>query len=72
MPGTDDKYLALFNTGETAATVTAALAEMGLNGATCVVRDLWAKRDEGRFSRQFGVELKAHAAGLYRLQVLPG
>ena len=72
VPGTDDKYLALFNTGEAAATVTATFAEMGLNGATCVVRDLWAKRDEGRFTRQFGVQLKAHAAGLYRFQVLPG
>jgi alpha-galactosidase len=60
------KYVALFDTGESAAKVTVTWKELGLGGK-CSVRDLWAKRNLGLFDSEFSSRLNPHAAGLYRV-----
>ena len=72
VPGSTDRYFALFNTrnrpegaAETAK-VQADLAEVGFTGA-CKVRDLWAKEDRGEFNGEFAPEIAWHGAGLYRV-----
>jgi hypothetical protein len=46
--------------------VSVAFSELGL-GDKVKVRDLWEKKDVGVFEGEFGVALKYHQAGLYRL-----
>lgn len=60
------KYLALFNTGFMKTRVKAKFSELGITGP-CRARDLWAHQDLGEFSGSFARELRAHEAGLYRL-----
>ncbi len=68
IPDSPDKYVGLFNTrdGAEATTVEAALDRLGLQGQ-CRVRDLWAGRDLGEFSGNFGAPIASHGAGLYRI-----
>ena len=67
VPGSHDKYLALFNTRDgAAAPVPVGLSELGFTGA-CQVRDLWRKTDLGRVDGQFAPSIDAHGAGLYRV-----
>lgn len=47
-------------------TVAVDLTELGFAGPVRV-RDLWAQKEVGQFEGRFGVELRPHAAGLYRL-----
>lgn len=66
IPGSDDKYLGLFNLSDETKTVTFDFRweylpeKMG-------VRNLWQQKDLGVFTDKFEVELPAHASGLYRL-----
>jgi alpha-galactosidase len=66
VPGGSDRYLALFNLKDGKQTVTFVLEDEMLRGQY-LVRDLWAHKDLGSFEKQFGAELEAHGAGLYRL-----
>jgi hypothetical protein len=71
VPGSPDRYLALFNLRDPAETpaaqpVRVALADLGL-GPSCRVRDLWRRVDLGRHSGEFVAQIPAHGAGLYRL-----
>lgn len=73
VPGSTDRYLALFNVADrpkdsdaTGAKVMVSLAEAGFNG-TCHVRNLWARTDEGEVSDTFAPEIPWHGAGLYRI-----
>ena len=74
VPGSTDRYLALFNTrnkpNDTNAAATmkieAQLAEVGFTGA-CKIRDLWVNEDRGEFSGVFAPEIPWHGAGLYRV-----
>lgn len=71
VPGSADKYLALFNTrdsrdGKTVNRISAELKALGVEGA-CQVRDLWNHKDLGVFEKEFSVELPGHAAGMYRM-----
>jgi alpha-galactosidase len=65
VPNTEDKYLALFNIGDLPTDITATFQEMGLNGAECKVRDLWAKENLGSFKEEFTIRINPHGAGLY-------
>ncbi|MDW8381411.1 MAG: NPCBM/NEW2 domain-containing protein [Verrucomicrobiota bacterium] len=47
-------------------TVSVNFAELGLSGLV-QVRDLWTRRNLGYSTNAFQVELRAHAAGLFRL-----
>jgi hypothetical protein len=66
VPGSTDRYVALFNATESAAGVRVTLAELGLKGPAGV-RDLWRHADLGTFDTGFSAMLPAHGAGLYRL-----
>jgi hypothetical protein len=66
-PGAGAKYLAVFNLGDTAVEqVPIDWAEVGLGG-TCVIRDLWARRDIGTLDKGSVFPVKPHGAALYRL-----
>ena len=65
-PGSDARYLALFNTTDKAATVGADLAILGMKGSA-EVRDLWARRPDGSAAGRLERILPAHGSGLYRL-----
>ena len=67
VPGTPDKYLAVFNLADDEpAEVAVSWKELGLNGK-CAVRDLWQKKSLGLFEDRFAPVVKPHAAGLYRI-----
>lgn len=69
VPDSRDKYLALFNStdkGPSAVTVTGD--ELGVKGRF-LIRDLWAGTELGAFERSFSAMLRAHGAGLYRVEV---
>lgn len=71
VPGTQDKYLALFNLAGPGDKGEPNLAEAKLEALGfpqgCVVRDLWTHQDLGRAEGTFEAVLPPHGAGLYRL-----
>ncbi|MEO0339437.1 MAG: glycoside hydrolase family 27 protein [Bacteroidota bacterium] len=62
---TGDRYLALFNLSDEKKEVT-FIFEWEYMRDQYQIRDLWAKKDIGKFEKSFTVELPAHGAGLYR------
>jgi hypothetical protein len=68
VPGSQEKYLALFNTGDMVASeITVNLKDMGLH-APCNVRDLWSHCETIIVSEVFSITLPAHGSGLYKLR----
>lgn len=65
VPGTDHRYVALFNREGAAANVSVNLADLGIGSAT--VTDLWSGADLGTVTGTFTRSLPAHGAGLYRV-----
>jgi alpha-galactosidase len=66
-PGSRAKYVAVFNLGDTAdEQVRINWADVGLGG-TCVVRDLWVRKDIGTIDTGSTFQVKPHGAALYRL-----
>jgi len=70
VPGSPDKYLALFNATESAAPVGVGLAAIGIRGRA-TARDLWAHRELGAQGPEFSATLPAHGAGLYQVAPSP-
>ncbi len=68
VPGSRDRYLALFNTGKSAQPIRINLAMLGLQGRVGV-RDLWARTDLAPVSTELTQTVASHGAGLYRLAV---
>jgi len=66
VPGSADRYLALFNLTNEKRTVAFHFEDEMLRGRFAV-RDLWAHQDLGVFDEEFGAPLDPHGAGLYRL-----
>lgn len=66
VPKSGDKYLALFNTGDSPLEVRVSWKEMGLP-ALCVVRDLWRRQEVGDFRNEMAVTVNPHGAQLYRV-----
>jgi alpha-galactosidase len=73
VPGSPDKYLALFNTHDkssddaaTSAPVPLKLSELGFTGVS-QVRNLWTHQDLGGFTNDFAPAINFHGAGLYRV-----
>jgi alpha-galactosidase len=73
VPGSSDKYLALFNTQdkppngtETSLPVPVKLLELDLASASNI-RNLWTRQDLGSFTNQFAPDINFHGAGLYRV-----
>ncbi|HVB29640.1 MAG TPA: glycoside hydrolase family 27 protein [Terriglobia bacterium] len=69
VPGTRQKYVALFNLGESPAEITVSWSELGVAGKG-VVRDLWQHKDLGTFSHHFSAQINPHGAGLYKINPL--
>ncbi|MGC4773265.1 RICIN domain-containing protein [Micromonospora sp. DT44] len=65
VPGSTDRYLALFNRESGAANVSVNLADLGIGSAT--VTDLWSGAALGTVTGTLTRSLPAHGAGLYRL-----
>lgn len=65
VPGTNHKYVALFNREGAAGNVSVNLADLGIGSAT--VTDLWSGANLGTVSGTFTRSIPAHGAGLYRL-----
>jgi len=71
VPGSTDKYVALFNlqdkqaSADPGASVTINLADVGL-GNSCKVRDLWQGKDLGASTETFSPIIPWHGAGIYR------
>ena len=72
VPRSTDKYLALFNTTETAAEVPVGVSVHGA-GNSVDIRDLWKQSEiADAVTNQFAPLLPAHGAGLYRISVSVG
>jgi alpha-galactosidase len=71
VPGSTDKYVALFNlqdkknSSDPGAPVTIKLSDVGWDGS-CKIRDLWQHKDLGVSNDVFSPTLPWHGAGLYR------
>jgi hypothetical protein len=66
VPRSKDIYAAFFNTGDKAQNITIDFAAAGLKGKVAV-RDLWEKKDIGRFNVSYGQKINSHGAALFRL-----
>lgn len=67
IPGSREKYIALFHTGDLASTdIKINLSEIGFTGP-CKFRNLWTHKEEGTFSSCFSTTLSAHGSGLFRV-----
>ncbi|MCB1130057.1 MAG: hypothetical protein KDN05_02945 [Verrucomicrobiae bacterium] len=62
----DDKYLAVFNTGGTSTTVAVDLADLGFTASVGIL-SLWDQVDLGSFTGTFSPSVNAHGAKLFRL-----
>jgi len=66
VPRTRQKYLALFNLGDSPEEITVSWPKLGMAGKV-PVRDLWKKETLGDDANQFSAQIAAHGAGLYRI-----
>ena len=66
IPGTRDKYLALFNLSEAERAVKFLLELENMRGLYHV-QNLWTGTDEGVVEGAFSAALVPHGSGLYRL-----
>jgi hypothetical protein len=65
VPGSKDRYVALFNRDNASGTVSLNLSALGMASAT--VTDLWSGAGLGTVGTTFTRSLPAHGSGLYRL-----
>jgi hypothetical protein len=65
VPGSKDKYIAVFNLNDQTAALTSSWTELGMAEGSHAVRDLWQKTDLGPVPAQ--IELPAHACGLFKV-----
>ena len=65
VPGSNHRYVALFNRESGTANVSVNLADLGIGSAT--VTDLWSGGGLGTVTGTFTRSIPAHGAGLYRV-----
>ena len=65
VPGSGDRYVALFNRSAATANVSLSLAELGIGSAA--VTDLWSGASLGTVIGTLSRSLPAHGSGLFRL-----
>ncbi|MFC6018249.1 RICIN domain-containing protein [Plantactinospora solaniradicis] len=65
VPGTNHRYVALFNRGTATSDVSVTLADLGIGSAS--VTDLWSGVNLGTATGVLTRSLPAHGSGLYRL-----
>lgn len=67
VPGSQEKYLALFYTGDLQASkITVKLSDMGFD-TPCIVRDLWRHSVTDTVQMVLQVSLPAHGSALYKI-----
>jgi hypothetical protein len=66
VPGTSDKYVAVFNRNSTASDVKIDFSSIGVKGPA-ILRDLWSKSNIGTYSGSYTTNLAAHQSKLYRI-----
>ena len=64
-----ERYLAVFNLGETAEEVNLAWSDVDISGRVSEVRDLWAHESLAELSHAY-VRLRPHASALYRVTMV--
>ena len=62
----DAQYLAVFNISEASTALAFRWQDLGLNGKTYQLRDLWEHKDLP-FATSLAVTLPSHASVLYRI-----
>jgi alpha-galactosidase len=70
IPNSGNKYLAFFNQWEShkPVNIKVRFEQLGLkSGVEYKVRDIWAKKDLGKFKYEFSAPINAHGAGLYKI-----
>ncbi|HRI05037.1 MAG TPA: glycoside hydrolase family 27 protein [Pyrinomonadaceae bacterium] len=68
IPDSDDKYLALFNIGDTAAAnFKLDCGEVGIVTARCTVTDLWKKTPASAAASSINAKVNIHGAVLFRI-----
>ena len=68
MAGTRDKYLALFNLGDTDLAFEITSKDMGLE-SSFRVRDLWKQKDLTPETSLLKQSIGPHDAGMYRISI---
>ena len=65
-PGSDDKYVAFFNTRDAGTSeISVTMAELGVKGKY-TVKDLWSKENKGSVNDKYTVAVDPHASVLLR------
>jgi hypothetical protein len=68
LPGSPAKYLAVFNIGDAGVErIQVNWAELGLP-RTCVVRDLWERKDLGTVTDGRAFPIAPHASAFFKIQ----
>jgi len=66
VPGTEDKYVAFFNSNDSVSSeISITPEELGVSGRYSV-KDLWSKEDKGTVTDKFSVAVEPHALVLVR------
>ncbi len=66
--GSPDKYVAIFNINDgKPENIKLLWTEIGLEGES-LVRDLWAKKDIGKFTEEFNADVESHGSRLFRIR----
>ena len=68
VPGSKEKYVALFNLGDDAAEMRVGCREIGLQTNRCQVRDLWQATDLGVFQNDIRAKVNSHGAVMLRVK----
>jgi len=63
-PKSRAKYVAVFNTGDSARTVDLSFAQAGVQASRAAIRDLWARKALG-IAQRISVPIPAHGSGMY-------
>jgi alpha-galactosidase len=69
VPGTQNKYIALFNIGEEELFIDVNLEEIGIN-ADIQVRDLWNEKNLGNCKSLFTQKISPHGSGLFKISIV--
>jgi hypothetical protein len=69
VPGSSDKYLALFNTSDATQAVAVSMADMGLSGRP-TARDLWTHATVPLEGSDVSAVVPGHASRLFRVSVV--
>ena len=68
VPGSKEKYVALFNLGDGAAEMRVGCREIGLQTDRCQARDLWQATDLGVFQNDIRAKVNSHGAAMLRVK----